>query len=109
MGAAPADAVLADWSFTNSNLITGPTTVSQILDDVTITSEAFTAEIEGTSSIIFGPFPTGPGQGGLQVFGTNTSGIRNPGLGLLSQPIVGINVTGIDFGGGNYLPGFDNL
>jgi hypothetical protein len=105
---APVHAVIADWSPTNSNIITGPTTVSEAVDGVTITSQAFTTEIDGTSSIIFGPFPTNTGFARLQVFGTNTSGVRNPGLGLNSQPLNGINVTGTDFGAGNFLPGFDD-
>jgi hypothetical protein len=104
----PVHAVIADWSPANSNIITGPTTVSEAVDGVTITSQAFTTEIDGTSSFIFGPFPTSTGFARLQVFGTNTSGVRNPGLGLNSQPLNGINVTGTDFGGGNFLPGFDD-
>jgi hypothetical protein len=70
----PANALTVDWSFNNPNIVTGPTTISQIVDVLTITAQAFTTEIDGASSIIFGPFPTTPGIGQLQVFGRNTSG-----------------------------------
>ena len=104
-----AHAITVDWSYTNSNIVTEADSVSQTVDGITVTAQAFTAEITGPSSAtIYGPFPTTAGYGNLQVFGTNTSGLHNPGLGLLSQPIDGIDVTGTDFGGGNYRPGIDN-
>jgi hypothetical protein len=100
-----------DFTSANPNLVTGPNSISQTVNGITITVQAFTTEVQGSTGTIYGPFPTSaPGAGhGLEVFGTNTSGVNNPGLGLNSQPLPGINVTGTDFTSSSAAPGFDNI
>ena len=91
--------------------MTNPNSISQTVNGNTITVQAFTTEVQGSTGTIYGPFPTSAaGEGhGLEVFGTNTSGVNNPGLGLNSQPLPGINVTGTDFTSSSAAPGFDNI
>jgi hypothetical protein len=105
-----AQAVTADWAATNPSLMVGTDFISQTVAGVTITARAYTVEFNGpNNTTIYGPYPTTTGVSGLQVFGTAASGLAGqPGLGLLSQPLPGIPVSGLDFGGGGYAPGFDN-
>jgi hypothetical protein len=106
-----AQAAPIDFTSTNPNLVIGPNSISQTVNGDTIAVQAFTTEVQGSAGTIYGPFPTSAAGevAGLEVFGTKTDGVNNPGLGLNSQPLPGINVTGTDFGGGNFAPGFDNV
>jgi len=112
MSSGPAaQAAPIDLTSANPNLVTNPNSISLTVNSDTITVQAFTTEVQGATGTTYGPFPTSAPRavGGLEVFGTKTEGVNNPGLGLNSQPLPGINVTGTDFGGGNFAPGFDNI
>jgi hypothetical protein len=101
--------IIANWADSNPSLIYGANSVSQTIGGITITAQGYTAQFDGASSTILGPFPTSVGFANLQVFGTATSGLPGQlGLGLLSQPLPGIQAAGRDFGGGNYVPGIDD-
>jgi hypothetical protein len=70
-----------EFDFLTQTLTVGPRFISIETSGVTATVAAYHVEFDGGTSTIFGPFTTGDIQG-RQVFGTNTSGIGNPGLGL---------------------------
>ncbi len=106
---ALAAPITLNWAHTNPNLVTDPNSISQTVGGVTVTARGYTVEFSGSVATVFGPFPTTPGQGSLQMFGTITSGLTTqPGLGLLSQPAAGIAVSGSDIGGGNAVRGIDS-
>lgn len=94
------------FNFLNQPLTVGPESISVTTNGVTATATAHHVEFSGGTSTIFGPFTTGT-VSGRQVFGTNTSGNNNPGLGLTTvQPLGQLDD---DLFSGGFQPGFDNM
>jgi hypothetical protein len=95
-----------EFDFLTQTLTVGPRFISIETSGVTATVAAYHVEFDGGTSTIFGPFTTGDIQG-RQVFGTNTSGIGNPGLGLTTVEDLG--QTDPDVFSAVIQPGFDNF
>ena len=90
------------------NYVTDPLTINTdsiitTSGGVTITATAHHVEITPTTSIIYGPFPTGGQFTNADGFGTRR------GLGLNAEPVGSITPTEDDSGGATIQPGFDNL
>lgn len=99
-----ASALLLD--FLSQPLTVGANSISITTDGVTATVQGYHVEFSNGTSTIYGPFTTGT-VNGHQVFGTNTSGVGNPGLGLLTAENQGQSDP--DAFPGVIQPGFDNL
>ena len=89
------------------NYVTDPLTINTdsivtTSGGVTIIATAHHVEITPTTSIIYGPFPTGGQFTNADGFGTRR------GLGLNAEPVGSINPTEDDSGGALIQPGFDN-
>ena len=90
------------------NYVTEPLTINAdsiitTSGGVTITATAHHVEITPTTSIIYGPFPTGGQFTNADGFGTRR------GLGLNAEPVGSITPTEDDSGGATIQPGFDSL
>jgi hypothetical protein len=75
---------------------------------VTVSARGYAVEITSDSSQVFGPFPTSRGDRDLRVFGVDLRELGSEQLGLLSQPLPGIDVAGTDLYPGGLSPGFEN-
>ena len=90
------------------NYVTDPLTIdtdtiTTTRDGITITATAYHVEIMPTTSIIYGPFPTG-----REFRYSNDRGQRH-GLGLNAQPVGTLAPTEDDSIGALVQPGFDNM
>jgi hypothetical protein len=102
----PGAARALTFDFVNQPLTIGPDSISVTTNGVTATVRAYHVEFEGETSTIHGPFTTGT-VNGRQIFGTQTSGSSNPGLGLTSAQDLGQQDDDLPSGG--IQPGFDNF
>ncbi|MEZ5594111.1 MAG: hypothetical protein R3F53_26800 [Gammaproteobacteria bacterium] len=94
------------FDFLTQPLTIEPTSISITTAGVTATAAAYHVEFENGTSTIYGPFTTGY-VGARQVFGTETRGASNPGLGLVTAQQLGQRETDIPSGG--LQPGLDNF
>jgi hypothetical protein len=107
LGASLSTAASAlTFDFVNQPLTIGPDSISITTNGVTATARAYHVEFANGTSTIHGPFTTGT-VNGRQIFGTDTSGVGNPGLGLTSADDEGQQDTDVPSGG--LQPGFDNF
>jgi hypothetical protein len=104
--AAEVGAASANYQNSNPALVVEGNSIRQSVDGLTITARGYTVDFDGTETFVYGPFPTAEGLGGRKIFGTGVVGQSE--LGLMSQPVAGINPSGIDRGAGLIQPGFDN-
>lgn len=109
LGPLQAGAATFTWSPSNPSIVVGAKALRQTQAGVTVRARAYTVEYLGTSTTVFGPYPTGNGNGGLKIFGVDVRRLGFEQLGLLSQPLSGIAVAGSDVGAGGAWPGFDSF
>ncbi len=112
---AQGTSVAVNWANSNPSLVVGASSVSQTVGGVMIIAQGYVVEFNGSSSIIYGPFPTsGPKFGQtnvtIPIFSPKSSGLANqPGLGLMAEPVNGLNISGLDFDSSQGRPGIDNF
>lgn len=94
------------FDFLTQPLTIEPNSISITTAGVTATAAAYHVEFENGTSTIYGPFTTGY-VGARQIFGTETRGASNPGLGLVTAQQLGQRETDIPSGG--LQPGLDNF
>lgn len=100
-----ARAVTINYARTNAGLVYDTHSITQVVEGVTVTATGYTVEFDAGVSKVFGPFPTKKGRSDQRIFGPDDYDY----LGLFSQPVDDIAVSGLDFGGQAFAPGFDNM
>lgn len=105
----PLQAASFDFSADAAGITVNDTSISQTADGIGVTVQGFAAEIDGADATVLGPFPTSGGVSGLDPFGIDLRNLGNEGLGLIAQPLPGIDANGSDQGAGVLAPGFNSF
>jgi hypothetical protein len=105
--ASTSDATIVDYR-TAAVTHNPDSVVTTSSDGVVITASAYHVDFASSGPVVWGPFPTTPGNRSIQIFGVFTrNGSRN-GLGLNAQPTGSLNPSENDVQTANFQPGFDN-
>jgi hypothetical protein len=105
----PASALLFSWTPGNPDIIVNPDSLELTVDGLTVTAQAFTAEINtaGDDAVVLGPWPTQTGANAAGL-GVDVRGLGSEQLGLIADPSILADANGSDFFSGGLSPGFSS-
>jgi len=105
--APPSFASTFSWTPGNTDILVNSDALVLTVDGVTVTVQAFTAEINiaGDDADVLGPWPTQVGSFNPG-FGIDVRGLGSEQLGLFAAPLQDIPANGSDFFSGGGAPGF---
>lgn len=105
--ASASDATIIDYR-TAAVTHNADSVVTTSSDGVVITASGYHVDFTASGPVVWGPFPTTPGNRSIQIFGVLTRNGGRNGLGLNAQPTGSLNPSENDVQTANFQPGFEN-